>query len=283
MRTQQQSFPLYILFFMVVILCSASFGQAPAEIFNQYCKSCHTIGGGKLIGPDLKDVTQRQDRAWLVKWIVDPVGVLGAKDPYALKLQKAANGAIMSPTPGMNESMAGALLDFIEKESADPSSQYAGNKARALLPMTREDAATGYALFTGLRSFKSGGPACFACHTVNKLPGLLGGGRLGPNLSDAYTRLGQQAGLSAWLSAPPGLTMTPIFSRQPLGKDEIHALVSFLNDQAASAANPNAMAVGNFVIISLISSTLFLLVFGLVWSGRFTGVRKKLFKQSYSA
>ncbi len=51
---------------------------APADdvkaIFEQKCKSCHTIGGGKLVGPDLKGLTTRQDKASAIKFISAPTG-----------------------------------------------------------------------------------------------------------------------------------------------------------------------------------------------------------------
>ncbi len=76
-----------------------------------------------LTGPDLKNVTQRQNRDWLVKWIVDPEGVLASGDPYAIKLQKEARGAVMRNIPGMTPELANALLDFIEAESKKEKSK----------------------------------------------------------------------------------------------------------------------------------------------------------------
>ena len=43
-----------------------------------------------LVGPDLTNVSQRQERAWLVKFILDPAGVLDSGDPYATKLLEEA-------------------------------------------------------------------------------------------------------------------------------------------------------------------------------------------------
>ena len=36
------------------------------------CNGCHKIGGGKLVGPDLKGVTGRRDKQWIVKMILRP-------------------------------------------------------------------------------------------------------------------------------------------------------------------------------------------------------------------
>ena len=33
--------------------------QQASDFFQQNCTSCHTIGGGRLTGPDLKDVPRR--------------------------------------------------------------------------------------------------------------------------------------------------------------------------------------------------------------------------------
>ena len=61
----------------------AAFCQEAADYFRQNCTSCHTIGGGRLTGPDLKDVTQRKDRQWLARFILDPGGVIAGGDAYA--------------------------------------------------------------------------------------------------------------------------------------------------------------------------------------------------------
>ncbi len=283
MQKQQKLFTKTAVLLIILITSSVIYGQTPKEVFNLYCKSCHTIGGGKLIGPDLKNVFERQQRNWLVKWIMDPMGILNAKDTYALKIQKEANGVIMAPTPGMTESMANALLDLIENESKKEISEFGGNIAEKELPLTEKDATIGKVLFMGYLPFNNDAPACIGCHTVNSNIGILGGGRLGPNLSDAYTRLGEQRGLGAWLSAPPGITMNPIFKDHQLEEMEIHSLVAFLKDESFSGNAPNAMAAGNFIVFGLLFTILVLISFGLIWSTRFRNVRKKMFEQSYSS
>ena len=45
-------------------------------IFDGKCLACHTIGKGDGVGPDLMGVTGRREKAWLVKWLKDPAGML---------------------------------------------------------------------------------------------------------------------------------------------------------------------------------------------------------------
>ena len=42
---------------------------------NRGCNTCHRVGGGNLIGPDLAGVTQRRSEKWLTTWLKDPAAV----------------------------------------------------------------------------------------------------------------------------------------------------------------------------------------------------------------
>ncbi len=272
--------PLVALF--ILASTSLSSAQTPVEFFQKNCASCHTIGGGRLTGPDLKNVSERQDREWLVKWLLDPEGVLKSGDPYAVKLQKESRGAVMTRSPGITRDMANALLDLIDAESQLEKSQFAGLQIsdRPLLP---EDIEEGRALFTGEKPLKNGGAACISCHTVNGLSGLFGGGRLGPNLTRAYARLEGRKGLSAWLSAPPGLTMSPIFNKHPLDSEEILPLVAFLKNETETDKPLQNAGMINFLLFGLGGAVILLVAFDFIWNKRFRGVRKELFEQTYQS
>jgi hypothetical protein len=122
-------------------LCGTVEAQVPATYYKQNCFSCHTIGGGRLTGPDLKNVEERQNREWLVAWMLDPPGVLASGDPYAARLQKEARGAVMNLSPGMTRALANSLLELIKAESVLEKSQFEGVKVsdRALLPEDIEE------------------------------------------------------------------------------------------------------------------------------------------------
>lgn len=89
--------------------------------------------------------------------------------------------------------------------------------------------------FNGIRPFQNGGSPCMACHTIPGIGGL-GGGALGPELTQAYAKFGED-GLTSVLASLPFPTMAPIFGNRPLTPKEQADLKSFLR-QANAAERP---------------------------------------------
>ncbi len=65
------------------------------QIFQDNCAACHTIGKGKLVGPDLAGVTSRREESWLKRQIKDPESLIAENDPIAIKLLKEADDVAM--------------------------------------------------------------------------------------------------------------------------------------------------------------------------------------------
>jgi len=242
--------------------------------FKANCVSCHTIGGGRLVGPDLKDVTERKDRAWLARFISDPLGVIDSGDAYAIQLRDEARGALMTKVPGMTIERANILLDLIEAESLLEKSQFVGLQLSDR-PFTELDVAQGRAMFLGLQPLANGGAPCVACHSVNDL-GLLGGGKLGPDLNEVYERLNGRKALATWISAPATPTMQSVFSKHPLESEEILPLVAFLADKAEAPPESGQAATLIFVLLGLAGTAAVLIVFDVIWRKRLQGVRRPL-------
>jgi mono/diheme cytochrome c family protein len=265
-----------IVWFFAGLLLMAPRGHAQeaAEFFQQNCVSCHTVGGGRLTGPDLKNVTQRKEREWLVEFLQNPQAMMDKGDPYALKLQQEARGVVM-PTPGgMSKDRAQAILAMLDAESKLPKSQFAGMQISDR-PFTPYDILQGKAMFTGDRGFVNSGPACISCHTL-KGAGALGGGRLGPDLTRAYERLQGRKSFAAWLFAPPTPTMTSVFKRHALKPEEILPLVAVFEDAARQGGQDDSAARLNFFLLGLAGSALALVLMDLLWKRRFRNVRRML-------
>lgn len=68
------------------------------------CVGCHTIGKGRLTGPDLAGVTDRRARAWIVAMIMRPDSMLKS-DATARRLYMQ----YATPMPNLNTSREEAL------------------------------------------------------------------------------------------------------------------------------------------------------------------------------
>jgi len=181
----------------------------------------------------------------------------------------------MMPTvPGITRDRACALLDLIEAESQLEKSQFLGVQI-SNRPFTPEDFALGKDIFTGRTALTGGGPACVSCHTVGGLGGL-SGGRLGPDLTKVYERIGGRRPLSAWLLSPATTTMRPVFKGYPLTSEEILPLVAYFEQAAQQSGEDDAVAPVNFFLIGLVGTALCLAAFDGLWRRRFRAVRRPL-------
>lgn len=244
----------------------------PAGYFRQNCASCHTIGGGRLTGPDLKDVHTRADRDWLIAFMLNPKAKIDAGDPYAVKLKQEARDVVMPSIPTLTPELAQTLLELIEAESQLEQSKFVG-LAIGDEPFTPQQVQFGAGLFLGKRRLAAGGAPCISCHTVNGLGGL-SGGRLGPDLTLVFERLQGRRALASWLNAPASVTMQPLFAAKPFTQEEVLALTAFFEETAKRGGQDTSPAALNFFLIGLVGTLFILAVMEALWKGRFRSVRR---------
>jgi cytochrome c2 len=252
--------------------------QDGEAFFHQKCSACHTIGGGHLIGPDLKDVTKRKDRAWLVKFLQDPKAMVDSGDPYVAKLVQEAPGRMVMPTiPGMTPDMANALLDYIDGGTVarKPAAVASPISDR---PFTAADITLGQQLFLGEQRLANGGPACVSCHTLGTLGGL-GGGRLGPDLTNVFDRLGGRKGVGNWLLNPPTPTMQAVFGNRPLKPDEILPLLAVIDDANNLSRPAGRSSTVKFFACGFAGMLIGLVLLQLAWRGRIRSVRRSIVRE----
>lgn len=92
-------------------------GTPGQGLFHKACSSCHSIGQGDRVGPDLAGITERRDTTWLKKFIADPERMRTQGDPLALELMAARPG-IRMPNLGLSAIDAEDVLVFLTKASA---------------------------------------------------------------------------------------------------------------------------------------------------------------------
>lgn len=267
----------------------AANASAGAKIFNQQCAACHTIGGGKKIGPDLAGVTERRDTQWLKNWIADPPGMIASGDPIATSL--ASKYPMTMPDLGLSEKQIANVIAYLaqggqasagaaETGSTAAASKAAetGSTATASKPSNKELIKQGARLFAGIEDFENGGPACAACHSIAmyKLEGIsisgFGGGTVGPDLTNTYDKLG--AAMITWPQAM--LPMKPIFTAHPLTDSEKQSLMAFFKATAAGENQDTSTPVGLFIGLSVLGVIVLGALISLVWHRRIIAVREPM-------
>jgi len=250
--------------------------QAAEDYFKQNCTMCHSIGGGRLIGPDLGGVTKRKDRAWLIRFLQDPKSMIDSGDSYASQLHQDANGVVMPTPPSMTPALADSILNYLDAGPGASQSQVA-EPATSDPPFTGADVALGKQIFIGQHPLANGGPACVSCHTLRTVGGL-GGGQVGPDLTNELDKLGGRKGATAWLSSPPTTTMQAVFSKHPLPPEEILPLLAAFDDashQEQPAKNSTALKFSGFGIGGMLIG---LVLLNAAWRGRIRSVRRSVIR-----
>jgi cytochrome c551/c552 len=87
--------------------------QTPEDEKNfQQCKACHTIGGGKLVGPDLKGITERREEVWLIKFIQNSQELIQSGDELAIQVFNE-NMKIPMPAHNLTDDQVRGVLAYI--------------------------------------------------------------------------------------------------------------------------------------------------------------------------
>jgi len=110
-RLSFKRFLMFSGFLTLLLFTNISLGQtAEAEKNFTVCKACHTIGGGNLVGPDLKGVTERRDEAWLIKFIQNSQALIQSGDADAIQVFEEFNKIPMPPHTYTEDQIKDILL-----------------------------------------------------------------------------------------------------------------------------------------------------------------------------
>ncbi len=99
-------------------LTLSTYAQDGEATFKQICSACHTIGKGKLVGPDLANVTKRRTNEWLLKFIKSSQTLIKSGDKTADSVFQAYGSIVMPDQPDLDDSKINAVLTFIDTKSS---------------------------------------------------------------------------------------------------------------------------------------------------------------------
>lgn len=200
------------------------------DLFQKLCASCHTIGGGDSVGPDLKGVGSRRPADWLTRIITEPDRLTADKDPAQTALVQKFG--MEMPKLGVSREDAGKLISFLggSAPAAPTGQEPAPPPAPAAVVVTPQLLAQGRDLFTGKTPFAKGGAPCVSCHDL-RYPGVHGGG-LAADLTDLYAKMGE-SGIRGVLQSLSFPVMKKVYADRPLTDAESEPLVALFKDASA--------------------------------------------------
>ena len=244
--------------------------QDPGEqVFQTTCFACHTIGGGRLVGPDLLSVHERRSQEWLESFVKSSQSMVNDGDADAVALFEEFSRIPMPDSP-VSEQQIRQVLSYIKSQSLIQTADTGVNTnvpAAVEVPASEEDILTGQELFQGNLRLANGGPACNACHEVRN-DAVIGGGILARELTTVFSRMGG-AGVKAILGQAPFPVMQAAYEKQALTEDEVTALVAFLEYADSEQYNqlPRDYGIGLF-LSGVVGASVLFGFFGFVWRGR---------------
>lgn len=258
---------LMSVFLITLPLASAS-AFDPATAFDSKCASCHTIGGGDDVGPDLKDVSKRRDKKWLIRFIKESQSMVKEGDPIAVELFNKYRKKKM-PDQEFSDDEIEQLLTFIDSGKAGAPA----GKVKSALDSTPEDIELGRQYFLGEKRFANGGPSCLSCHSAGT-SGFFGGGKLGPDLTHAYSNYNDK-GVSKVLTKISFPSMIEVYKNASLTEDEVYQLKAFLFAEDRKNEEDKGFT-KKFVFLGIIGFLLMLGLFDLIWRSRRKKTRRPL-------
>ena len=266
-----------------------SSGSAGEKAFNTTCFACHTIGGGRLVGPDLAGIQDKRSHEWLVKFISSSQAMVREGDPEAVAVVEEYNGLVM-PDAFLSTPEIEGVLSYIatteaqpdDAEPVGPEGVAATDDVGTSVTTIPEPASAGSServadqirrgrnLFDGTLDFENRGPTCNACHHVVD-DAVLGGGALAAELTTVFSRM-SAAGVRAIIGQAPFPAMQIAYVDKPLTEGEISDLSAYLQHANAEYVNHTPRDYGMRLFASgVVGSAALFGLCGFVWRGRKRG------------
>lgn len=177
------------------------------------CSACHTIGGGKLVGPDLAGVLDRRSQDEIIQFVQNP----------------AKFNVVIMPPQNLTAEEIKAILNYIVSVSpvVDQTKEVVSEPLVQEIEEIEGDASVGEKIFEGSVRLENGGPSCVSCHNVDYNQ-MMQGGMLAADLTNVFARSGGMAGIKGVLTGLPFPAMQAAYSNKTLTESEVAHLQAFL-------------------------------------------------------
>lgn len=235
--------------------------KAGNEIFKESCSACHTVGKGKLIGPDLANVHNHLTLDWFTKFVKSSQSLIKSGDKYADSIFNAYNKMAMPDHTHLSDDQIKSIYDYLKEASGGTEEAIPEEE---ILPGNIE---RGRELFVGNLRFTNGGASCNSCHNVN-ITGLITGGALAKDLTQSITRL-SESGVASVIKGLPYPQMKETYSMHPITPQETADLTAFLVYVDEKSAIKTANYTGNYMLLGGGGGIVFLLsLYSFFWIKR---------------
>ncbi|WP_137885852.1 multicopper oxidase domain-containing protein [Pseudomonas sp. 2FE] len=87
--------------------------------FESKCLACHSVGGGRKLGPDLAGVTTRRSDAWLARWLKAPEQMLETDSDAKAMLKEYGN--LPMPNQNLSDVQIQQYLEYFHWLDAQPT------------------------------------------------------------------------------------------------------------------------------------------------------------------
>lgn len=159
-----------------------------------------------------------------------------------------------------------------------PASQQETLEPASVSGVVSADAENGRKLFMGYAHFENEGPPCMGCHNIGE-NGLLGGGALGPDLTNvskerSYAEMASILSNFGFTSSP---VMEPIYDEHPLTNKEQKDLIAFMQASVGEPAPDKELLVLGVSILATIGAAV---VLGFIYRNRLRSVRAAMVKEA---
>jgi len=166
----------FALLFVFSISLSAQDATNGKKIFKANCTACHKLDK-KLVGPPLKNISEKRDNKWLKSWIKNSAAFIKSGDKDAIAIFEEYNKMPMMTFPQLSDKDIDDMIAYMDGKEKKKEATPVG-KSGTVDPKVAE----------GKKLFKTN---CSACH---KMEGKL----VGPPLK-GITEKREREWLHAWI------------------------------------------------------------------------------------